>query len=191
MAVLGGMKMEQSSISALFCEVLDRQEESGSNINKITADRFYEAFTRGPKLNASERQLLMLSPVLRYQCVDVLNQINQEIKSSLEQSQIPMSIVPLAAASDSDKYHFSCIGFDVYLYDQSEMGVPWIILLQLNRKVMEALHPMSRIRLYDSGGKEWLQGVPDQDGQIMQEFLNDETNFSERSKMYSLHIEPF
>ena len=185
------MNMVNKGISAIFGEILDRQKESDENVNKISVEKLYQTFTKGQKLNTSERQSLVLSPILRYQCVDVLNQIHQEIKDSLDQSQVPMSIAPLAAASYSDKHHFSCIGFDVYLYDQSDVGIPWIILLQLNRKIMGALYPVTRIRLYDSGGLEWLQGKPDKNGQIVREYLEGEINFLERAKMYSIHIEPF
>ena len=68
--------------------------------------------------------------------------------------------------------------------------MPWIVFLQLSSKVTNCLYPLTRIRLYDSGGLDWIIGKPDKNGQIIGEWLDNETNLVERSKLYSLHIEP-
>lgn len=181
--------MANSGMTKIFAEILDRQVKLPTT-GHITTERLYRAFTIGPKLNKAERQLLLKSPILRYECVNVINRINQEIKVQLEKSQIQMAIIPLAAANESSEYHFSARDFDVYLYDKSNSAMPWIVFLQLSAKVTNCLYPLTRIRLYDSGGLDWIIGKPDKNGQIIGEWLDNETNLVERSKLYSLHIEP-
>ena len=181
--------MAHAELAKVFAEVLDRQKNI-SLPEDISTARLYAAFTDGPALVEEERQVLLKSPTLRYQCVDVMKQINQEIKDHLEQSQIQLDITPLAAAHESDEYHFSARDFDVYLYDKSDSDMPLIVFLQLSPKMTSFFYQATRVRLYDSGGLDWIIGKPDKNGQIIGEWLDSETNLVERSKMYSLHIEP-
>lgn len=181
--------MTNSGMTKIFTEILDRQVNVLTK-GHITTDRLYAAFTNGPEINKAERKLLLKSPTLRYECVNVINQINREVKNQLEKSQIQMAITPLAAANESSEYHFSARDFDVYLYDKSNSDMPWIVFLQLSPKLTSCLYHMTRIRLYDSGGLDWIVGRPDKNGQIIGEWLDTETSLVDRAKMYSLHIEP-
>jgi hypothetical protein len=181
--------MTNNGMTKIFSEILDRQTNVPTKAH-ISSERLYAAFSNGPELNEEERQILLKSPMLRYKCVNVINQINQDIKDQLEKSQIQMALTPLAAAHESDEYHFSARDFDVYLYDKSDPDMPLIVLLQLSPKMTSFFNKKTRVRLYDSGGLDWIIGKPDKNGQIITEWLDNETNLVERSKMYSLHIEP-
>jgi len=182
--------MANSEITKLFSEILDRQKNTSLS-DTISEQRLYEAFTDGINLSDDERQLIIQSPILRYKCVNVINQVNDEIKENIRLSQIQTELMPLAADNDEKEVHFETNDFDIYLYNKSDLGIPWIIVLQLSSKITDMLYESSKVRLYDSGGLDWLIGTPDDNGQIIFEWQDDETNLVERSRMYSLHIEPF
>ncbi len=176
-------------MAGLLSEILDAQVESGK-YGAIDEGRFREALTVGPPLDEQEQGLLLLSPVARADYHRIRREVQEELTGRLQEQGVDMALLPLAAASDDDKVVMQGNGFSVTLYRQDDLGVPWVILVQLGSSYMQALNPMSLLRLVDSGGLEWLRGKPDKNGEITATWDDPETDLLLRSRRFSLSLEP-
>jgi len=181
--------MNAQSLEHLFSSMLDQQIESG-NAGTISRERIERILTSGPGLSQREKQVLLRSPIARYEYYDTKSKILVSIKRKLAQQHINTEIVPLAATDDSaDRHIFSCTGFRVTIYDKKAFGIPWVILLQFGTTFMKVIHPMTVVRLVDSGGQEWLRGKPDENGELTASWLDVETDLLDRVRRFSLNIE--
>ena len=181
--------MNVNSMARLFSEVLATQVETGQ-YGGFAPARLREALTTGPSLNEKERCLLLLSPVARDDFHRMRRQMNEEIQARIEQLGVDRHLHALAADSEEDTVSLKGNGFGVTLYQRSELGVPWVILVQLGPAYLQAINPMTVLRLVDSGGLEWCRGKPDGQGEITAAWDDRETDILARSKRFSLSLEP-
>lgn len=180
--------MNRESLKALFSAMLDEQVEPGETPPLVEA-RMRETLTTGPQLTEEEKALLIQSPLARYRYQDMQKQVAEEITQTLERGNIATRILPLAAAEKTDTHHFSCTGYKVILYDKKEHGIPWVILLQLDKAFQDAINAFTVLRLVDSGGLEWMRGRPDANGEITASWIHADTDLLERARQYSLKLE--
>jgi len=180
--------MNTQSLENLFTAMLETQVESGT-AGTISKDRLEQAITTGPELTPEEKQILLKSPVARYEYLDAKNRVFASMNEQLQTQHIETNVLPLAASDQSDKHTFSCSGYRVTLYNKKKYGIPWVILLQLDNSFMKIINPMTIIRLVDSGGLEWLRGKPDINGELTASWLDSDTDLLERSKRFSLNVE--
>ncbi len=180
--------MKTESMQALLAAMLDQQQVE-EETRVLEDSRMRESLTTGPELTDSEKTLLLRSPLARYRYQDMQTQISEEIAETLHRQNINTRILPLAAADHSDTQTFTCTGYKVILYDKHEYGVPWMLLLQLDKAFQDALKPLTKLRLIDSGGLEWMKGQPDANGELVANWTDADTNLVERAKKYSLNLE--
>ena len=182
--------MKSDGMARLLSEILDPQIESGK-YGAIDKDRVRESLTNGPELTDREQCLLLLSPVAREDFKDVRNEILEEVYARIQQQDIDMNMLPLAAAGEAkDKVILRGSGFSVTLYRRDELGIPWIILVQLGASYQKAVNPMTTLRLVDTGGLEWLRGRPDVNGEFTGPWNDAETDLLIRAHRFSLILEP-
>ncbi|HID46896.1 MAG TPA: hypothetical protein EYP34_14240 [Chromatiaceae bacterium] len=180
--------MKPESMKALFSAMLDQQYVSRET-RALSDERMRETLTTGPELTGKEKELLIRSPLARYCYQDMQSAIAEEITDALQQGNISTHILPLAAADHADTHSFSCTGYKVILYDKKKYGIPWVILLQLDKSFQEAINPLTVLRLVDSGGLEWMRGRPDANGELTASWTHADTDLLERAKQYSLNLE--
>lgn len=181
--------MNNERLAELLSTVLENQLESGDR-GSISMQRLRESMTIGPGLTKNERKLLLLSPVARadYQRVSVT--VQNEIKDRLAKNSIAIELLPLAAATDDDKVFLKGEDFDVILIKKEELGIPWVILVQLGSSYQRTINPMTVLRLVDSGGLEWLRGKPDSNGELTAAWYDNETDLISRARRFTLFLEP-
>ena len=181
--------MNVNSMARLFSEVLASQVETGKH-GSFAPARLREALTTGPSLSEAERSLLLLSPVARSDFQRMRCQVKEEIQQRLDQLGVERQLYALAADSDEGTVSLKGNGFQVTLYQRSDLGIPWVILVQLGPVYLQAINPMTVLRLVDSGGLEWCRGKPDGQGEITASWDDRETDILARSKRFSLSLEP-
>lgn len=181
--------MNTNAMARLLTELLDPQVESGE-YGEIGDDRLRKAMTIGPALTKQEQSLLLLSPVARADYSRVCNEIVAETRDRITRHGVKMNLLPLAAADQDDKVVFKSTGFTVTLYRRDDLGIPWIILVQLGSSYRQAINPMTTVRLADTGGLEWLRGKPDANGELTGAWNDSETNLLTRAQRFSLMLEP-
>jgi len=177
--------MQIESIEKLVSSMLDMQIETGdkTDLTSFTADP-------NEPLSTDAITRLIKSPIARYQFIDALNAEHGLATEKLVNQGVELQLVPLAASeSDNTVNEFQCSGFSVVMYDNRDKGCPIIILLQLNKVVLDVFIPLSIVRLYDSGGLEWLRGKPNQNGEVSAEWLDVRVDLFSRVKRYNLQIE--
>lgn len=182
--------MKSDGMARLLSEILDPQIESGE-YGAIDKGRLRKSLTNGPGLTDQEQSLLLLSPVARGDFKDVRNEILEEVYARIHQQSVDMNMLPLAAAGEEkDKVILKGRGFSVTLYRRGELGIPWIILVQLGASYLKAINPMTTLRLVDTGGLEWLRGRPDVNGELTGPWSDAETDLLNRAHRFSLVLEP-
>ena len=181
--------MNNDGMARLLAKLLDSQIESGQ-YGIIEKERLYASLTTGPPLNEKEQSLLLLSPVARFDLQQLREEIKAKLIADLKMKNISQTLLPLAAATENDKVILKGNGFNVTLYKHEELGIPWIILVQLGNSYLQAINPMTVLRLVDSGGLEWLRGKPDKNGEITSPWNDNETDLLARSRRFSLTLEP-
>lgn len=181
--------MNIDGMAKLLKNILESQIESGQH-GFFEEERLRAALTVGPPLNEDELSLLMLSPVARYDYKRIHREISQEVTSRLKRNSVEIELFPLAAATDENKVILRGHGFNVTLYKQDNLGIPWVILVQLGTSFLEVLNPMTVLQLVDSGGLEWLRGKPDANGEITATWDDPETDILARSRRFSLTLKP-
>jgi len=180
--------MKTESLQTLFAAMLEQQlVEKETRV--LDDRRMRESLTTGPKLSDEEKALLIRSPLARYRYQEIQREIAEEISDILERRNIDTRIVPLAAADHAGEQVFSCTGYKVILYEKKQYGIPWLILLQLDKAFQESIHPLTVLRLVDSGGLEWMRGRPDSNGELTASWSHADTDLRERAKQYSLNLE--
>jgi hypothetical protein len=178
-----------NGMAGLLVNLLDSQIETGK-YGIMEGGRIRKALTIGPFFTDTEQRLLLLSPVARMDYKRIRKEIHQDVIDRLDGLQVERQLLPLAADSEEDTIIMKNNGFTVTLYRREDMDIAWIILVQLGPSYLEAINPMTRLRLYDSGGLEWIRGKPDVNGE-MTSFWNDiETDLLTRSRRFSLCLEP-
>lgn len=178
-----------NAMANLLTKILDSQIESG-RYSSIKESRLRESSTTGPKLTEAEQCLLLLSPLARSDYKRIRGEIRNENLARLDTLRVERQLFPLAAASDEDTIVMKNNGFTVTLYRRKDLGIPWIILVQLGSLYLNAIYPMTTLRLVDSGGLEWLRGRPDINGEITAHWVDELTDILARSKRFSLLLEP-
>lgn len=181
--------MNINGMAELLSEILETQVESGQ-FGAIDEERLRQALTSGPPLSNEEQSLLLLSPVARSDYKRIRREIRENLTSRLINRSVELELLPLAAATDEEKVIMQGNGFNVTLYRQDNLGIPWVILVQLGTFYLQALNPMTVLRLVDSGGLEWLRGKPDANGEITATWDDPETDILARSRRFSLTLEP-
>jgi len=181
--------MNMQGMASLLAEILSSQVEQGQ-YGVISEARLREALTSGPPLSESEQALLLLSPVTRDDYRRIRQEVNDALHIRLDQLQIERQLYALAADSEEDIVVMKGNGFTVTLYRRDDLGIPWVILVQLGQSYLQAINPMTRLRLIDSGGLEWCRGKPDSQGEITAPWSDRETDLLARSKRFSLILEP-
>ena len=83
-------------------------------------------------------------------------------------------------------------GYRVILYRQDNPDTPWLVLVQLEKIYQDILlgFPHTPLRLFDSGGLEWLRGKPNNYGEISATWTDANMDLAQRASQYSLHLEP-
>ena len=180
--------MKTESMKALLAAMLEQQLEE-DEIRALDEARMRESLTTGPELNDEEKALLLRSPLARYRYQDMQAEIAEEVTETLRRQKIDTRILPLAAADKSDTHTFSCTGYRVILYDKKKYGIPWMILLQLEKPLRDAINPFTVVRLVDSGGLEWMRGRPDANGELTVSWIHSDTDLLERARRYELNLE--
>jgi len=182
--------MNVNGMAVLLSEILETQLETGQ-YGSIDEQRLFQALTTGPALTDEEQSLLLLSPVARSDFKRIGAAIKKELESRVQEYQVGQEILPLAAATvGQKKVVFQGNGFTVTLYRQDKIGIPWVILVQLGSDWLRVIHPMTTLRLVDSGGLEWLRGSPDPNGEITATWDDHETDILARSRRFYLLLEP-
>ncbi len=181
--------MKTDAMANLLAELLESQVESGK-YGELSLERIKEALTTGPGLSQQEQSLLLLSPVARADYKQVKSEVHRELKERLEKHDVELKLLPLAAADKSKKVVMHSSGFSVTLIDKQDIGIPWIILVQLGSAYKNAISPMTTLRLVDSGGLEWLREKPDNNGEMTAAWNDPETNLVDRARRFSLILEP-
>jgi|GEM_PF-2674440 len=181
--------MNFNGMAELLSGILDTQIESGQH-GSISEERIRQSRTTGPRLNNAEQRLLLLSPVARSDYRRVCRKIQEELTNRLLDQGVEIELLPLAAATDEDKVIMNGNGFNVTLYRRKDLGIPWVILVQLQASYLRVLDPMTILRLVDSGGLEWLRGKPDGNGELTAAWDDPETDILARSRRFSLKLEP-
>lgn len=181
--------MNTDAMAGLLTELLEPQIESGA-YGTIGDDRLREALTSGPELSENEQSLLLLSPVARSDYRRVRREIVEETLDRINRHGVEMDMLPLAAADRKDKVVLKSSGFTVTLYRRDELGIPWVILVQLGGVYKQAINPMTTLRLVDTGGLEWLRGRPDANGELTGAWNDPETDLLDRARRFSLVLEP-
>lgn len=184
--------MNSRAMETLLSTLLDQQIESGK-YGFIDETRLREAMTTGPDFTSREKSLFLLSPIARSDYRRVREDVVQEIKAHLLEKDVALELVPLAAADkDTDRESLSINGhgYSINLYRQADIGVQWVILVQLDNNFMNCISPMTRLRLIDSGGLEWLRGRPDANGELTGTWLDEDVDLLDRMRKYSLSLEP-
>lgn len=181
--------MNMDAMAALFSEVLATQVESGE-YGALPQARLLEMLTTGPPPTPEEQAVLILSPVAREDYRLIRQQVNDSVRARLKELAIEQELFAMAADSDEDTLVMRGNGFTVTLYRRNDLGIPWVILVQLGPAYMEAINPMTTLRLVDSGGLEWCRGKPDGQGEVSAFWSDPETDILARSKRFSLVLEP-
>ncbi len=181
--------MNINGMAALLKDILDSQIESGTQ-GTLNEYRIHEALTKGPELTEEEQSILLLSPVARSDYSRIRYEVIEEIRNNLFEFDVDLEILPLAAASDENVISLKGNGFDVTLYQKDNLGIPWVILVQIGTSYREAINPMTTLRLVDSGGLEWLRGKPDVNGEITAAWSDPDTDILARSRRFTLTLEP-
>lgn len=181
--------MNSNGMAELLSKILDTQIETGQ-YRGINEQRLRQALTTGPGLDHEEQSLLLLSPVIRHDYKRIRHEIKKELTQQLQNQGVEMQLLAFAAASTEDKVVMQNNGFSVTLYRQNDIGIPWIILVQLGPSYIQAINPMTILRLVDSGGLEWLRGKPDANGEITGTWDDTKTDILARSRRFSLALEP-
>ena len=181
--------MNTSAMARLLAELIEPQVETGQH-GEIAGERLRQALTFGPTLTKKEQSVLLLSPVAREDYKKVRKEIVAEIRDRIKQRNITMDILPLAAATQDEKVSLTEAGFTVTLYKKTELGFPWIILVQLSSAYQQAINPMTVLKLSDTGGLEWLRGKPDSNGELTGPWKDHKTDILERAGRFSLVLEP-
>ncbi len=181
--------MNTNGMARLLAGMLDTQLETGQ-YGAIDEERIRASLTTGPALSDEEQSLLLLSPVARSDFNRVRREVKEKLVLQLMENHIEQNLLPLAAATDEDKVLLKGNGFNVTLYKQDNLGIPWIVLVQLGDNYLQAINPMTVLRLVDSGGLEWLRGKPDANGEITVPWEDAETDILSRSRRFSLTLEP-
>ena len=176
-------------MARLLAEILDSQIESGT-YGVIKYNRMQEALTIGPGLTKQEQSILLLSPVAREDFQRMRNKIVAEIRDKISQYGVETELLPLAAADLQDKVTLKNTGFSVTLYRKDDLGVPWVILVQLGKNYQQAINPMTTLKLVDTGGLEWMRGKPDTFGEMTGAWYDFETDLLSRARRFSLILEP-
>ena len=181
--------MNTNGMATLLTELLAPQVETGK-YGVISKERLRASLTTGPPLTEHEQTVLLLSPVTRIDWQHIQQQVTHELLAELKARDIEMNLLPMAAATDEETTKFHGNGFNVTLYRQNDIGIPWIVLVQLGDAYLKAIGPMTTLRLVDSGGLEWLRGKPDKNGEITGSWHDQDTDLLARSRRFSLTLEP-
>lgn len=181
--------MNDAGIEKLFGELLESQIETGK-YEQLNLKRIREALTVGPALSDEEQRLLLLSPVAREDFWLIKEEITNDLLGRLEEQGIALELLPLAAADKSDKVVMHSTGFSVTLINKNEIGVPWVILVQISSAYRKIISPMTTLKLVDSGGLEWLRQKPDSNGEMTALWTDSETDLVDRASRFSLILEP-
>jgi len=181
--------MNKYGVARLLRDILDQQIEDGRS-GSIERERVEDAVTTGPGLDAHEKKLLLLSPYARHVYSEVARDQRVDINRRLSAGDVATKAMKLAASRETDKVEITGCGFTVTLYRAKEVNEPVVLLLRLSDAYRQAINPMTRLRLSDSGGLEWLRGVPDHNGQITGMWSDAKMDLVERSGSYELILEP-
>lgn len=183
--------MTNQATRKLISAILARQLETG-RYGEIRQDRLREALTTGPALSEAERSILLLSPVAREDWNQASKEIADELRERWAALDIELKLVPLAAATESDApvIALNGDGFSVVLYRQDGEGHSWVILVQLGTQIRNTIDPMTRLRLVDDGGLEWMEGQPDSSGEMTALWQDVKENLADRARRYCLILEP-
>lgn len=180
--------MNSDAMARLLSGILDQQIESGVH-SVISEDRLREAITSGPDFTDEEQRLFLVSSMAREDRRRAKRAVLDETLEKLKLQRVEMELLPLAASTVDDTVVLKGSGFSVTLYRRDEIGVPWIILVQLDRDFRQAINPLTVLRLVDSGGLEWLRGRADNNGELTGAWNDPETDLLERVRRFSLTLE--
>lgn len=172
-------------------DILDHQIEDGS-LPSLGRSRISQALTMGPALTKEETAVLLRSPHARAVYREIARDVRSENLDAIVQAAIDMTATNLAAASaeDIDKVEIEGKGFNITIYRIGDDVGPLVILVRLSKAYMDAIHPMTRMRLFDMGGLEWLRGIPDGDGQLTAEWDDSSVDLVGRARRHQLILEP-
>ncbi|CDX49147.1 hypothetical protein MPL1032_10214 [Mesorhizobium plurifarium] len=155
-------RLEVAALAAAF----DQQTE-GMVEGTITDQRIYEALTTGPAFSDEERRLLWLSPDVRSIYFNVRTSVDREIRLRMLEAGYGGELRLRAASDDSDVHTIRGKGYKLTLFrDRDGESEEWSISLQLDKGLHEILPPRASIRLRDGGGAVWIDGIPNNLGQI-------------------------
>jgi len=184
--------MNQDSLHQLVADVFADQIETDA-YELISDSRFHEVLTSQKEFTAKEQSLLILSPRIRSDYQRIRLAIKDEAYSSILKSNIATKILPLAASSnEQEQIILAGSGYRVILYRPDEPDTPWLVLVQLEKIYQDILRDFSHtpLRLFDSGGLEWLRGKPNSYGEISATWTDANMDLAQRASQYSLHLEP-
>lgn len=181
--------MNKYGMARLLRDILDQQIEDGTS-GSIERERVEDAVTTGPRLDAGEKAVLLLSPYARHVYFEIAREQRADVNRRLSTRNVDTRAMKLAASHEIDKVEIPGRGFTVTLYRARDVNEPLVLLLRLSDAYRQAVNPMTRLRLSDSGGLEWLRGVPDHNGQITGMWSDPKMDLVERAASYELILEP-
>lgn len=183
------MTQREDGRMALLRAVLEQQVEPVA-AGHIEEARLEQALTSGPAFTANERQLLWLSPGTRNAYLAVKARVVAEMAERLQESGVHLAAAAMVAGGGADVLTVEGEGFKVVAQRHDGQPESWVVTLRLTARFRALLSPMTRLRLVDAGGLEWLCGRPNQQGEINAAWPHDDVSPRSRLAEYGLRIEP-
>lgn len=181
----------KANMSRLMAEVLDLQVEPEEEFDDLDfAIRVRESLRGAGALPADLARLVWISPSARSIFLSLRAGAIATAKRRLTDRGFSWELERVAADSDGDFEAFASSGVAMRMVHNAATG-RWLITLQLTAEAFRELPAGTSIRVSDSGGLVWLEGVLDKHGGL-DGFWQDETlGPRERLREHHLIIDPF
>jgi hypothetical protein len=181
----------KATMSRLMAEVLDRQVEPDEPFDDLAfALRVREALRGSAELPDDLARMVWISPTARSIFLRLRAEALAAAKRRWSDRGFSTELERMAADSDSDFETFSASGVSMRMVHNAATG-RWMITLQLTAEAFEELPAGISIKVSDSGGLVWLEGVLDRHGGLDGFWEDDTTGPRERLREHRLIIDLF
>ena len=182
------MKLDEKKYARLLADLLAGQEEDG-RAEPISPERLYQALTTGPALAPDERTRIWQSPLVRQDYLEAKRRIRAEIADRWIRDGVQTTLQAQAASTQTEVMAVDGPDFAVSIYRHHDEDGSWVVLLKLKRALLGSAYPLVGVRLVDSGGQEWLKGIPNSLGEISQEWTDSEATPADRLRSHELVLQ--
>ena len=150
----------------LLRHILDAQIDDGAG-DTLTEDRICEVLDGRAIFSAAERRLLWTAPVARRRYLRLRREAAAQAEEAMRRSGVEFECQRMvAAAADNVPDVIESTDWTLRIIRDPDPELCWILILQLKESFLEKLPDGLSVRLADSGGRTWLQGRPDNLGEI-------------------------